>query len=78
MTNSTPTPPLIQQQSTDDKVGLMLGQGRGRCAVVQTLTWISFFSILVFFSSIHFPHLIFRTRLEQGIEQLKSKLQEAK
>ena len=45
MTNSTPTPPLIQQQSTDDKVGLMLGQGRGRCAVVQILTWISFFSV---------------------------------
>ena len=43
MSNSTPTPPLIQQQSTDDKVGLMLGQGRGRCAVVQILTWISFF-----------------------------------
>ena len=39
---------------------------------------IFFFGILVFFSSIHFPHLIFRTRLEQGIEQLKSKLQEAK
>ena len=37
------TPPLIQQQSTDDKIGLMLGQGRGRCAIVQISTWISFF-----------------------------------
>lgn len=42
MSNSTPTPPLIQQRSTDDKIGLMLGQGRGRCVIVL-LTWIPLF-----------------------------------
>ena len=40
---ATATPPLIEQQSTDDKIGLMLGQGRGRCVVVQILTWIPLF-----------------------------------
>ena len=28
--NCPPTPPLIQQQSIDNKLGLMLGLGRGR------------------------------------------------
>ena len=33
--NCALTRPLTQRQSTDSKVGLMLGKGRGRCAVVQ-------------------------------------------
>ena len=33
--NCALTHPLTQRQSTDSKVGLMLGKGRGRCAVVQ-------------------------------------------
>ena len=35
--NCLPTPPLTQQQSIDNKLGLMLGEGRGRWAVVQIL-----------------------------------------
>ena len=35
--DSTLTPPLAQQQSTDNKVRLMLGKGRGSCAVAQIL-----------------------------------------
>ena len=31
--NCTPTPPLTQQWSTDNKFGLILDSGRGRCAV---------------------------------------------
>ena len=27
------TPPLTKQQSTDKKLGLMLGLGRGMCAI---------------------------------------------
>ena len=38
LSNCAPTPPLTQQQSTDNKQGLMLGQGRSRCAVGQILT----------------------------------------
>ena len=33
-------PPLKQQQSTDNKLGLMLGQGRGRCEIAQIWTLI--------------------------------------
>ena len=35
--NCPPTPPLTQQQSIDNKLGLMMGQERGRWAVVQIL-----------------------------------------
>ena len=35
--NCPPTPPLTQQQSIDIKLGLMLGQGRGRWAVARIL-----------------------------------------
>ena len=35
--NCPPTPPLTRQQSIDNKLGLMLGQGRGRWAVAQIL-----------------------------------------
>ena len=35
--NSPPTPPLTQQQSIDNNLGLMLGWGRGRWAVAQIL-----------------------------------------
>ena len=40
LSNWALTPPLTQQQSTDNKLGLMLGEGRGRCevALVPTLT----------------------------------------
>ena len=31
--NCTPTPPLTQKWSTDNKFGLILDSGRGRCAV---------------------------------------------
>ena len=31
--NCTPNPPLTQQWSTDNKFGLILDSGRGRCAV---------------------------------------------
>ena len=34
------TPPLTQQQSTDNKLGLMLGRGRGTCALARILTLI--------------------------------------
>ena len=34
------TPPLTKQQSTDKKLGLMLGLGRGMCAIAQILTLI--------------------------------------
>ena len=37
LSNCTPTPPLTQQQSNDNKSGIMLGQGRGRWAVAQIL-----------------------------------------
>ena len=37
VSDSTLTPPLAQQQSTDNKVRLMLGKGRGSCAVAQIL-----------------------------------------
>ena len=40
LTNCTPTPPLTQLQSTDNKLGLMLGQGRGKNTVVHILTLI--------------------------------------
>ena len=32
-----PSPALTQQESTDNKLGLMLCQGRARCAVAQIL-----------------------------------------
>ena len=35
LSNYAPTPPLTLQQSTDNKLGLMLGQGTGRSTVVQ-------------------------------------------
>ena len=35
--NCPPTPPLTQRRSIDDKLGLMLGEGRGRWAVAQIL-----------------------------------------
>ena len=39
LSGCAPTPPLTQQQSTDNKVGLMLSlPGRDRCAVSQILT----------------------------------------
>ena len=37
-----PPPPLTQQQSTDDKLRLMLGKERGRLAVAQILILIPF------------------------------------
>ena len=40
LSNCTPTPPLIQQKSTDNKLRLVLGYGKGRCTVVQILTLI--------------------------------------
>ena len=40
--NCPPTPPLTQQQSTDDKLRLMLGKERGRLAVPQILILIPF------------------------------------
>ena len=42
------TPPLNQQQSTDNKLGLMLGKGKDGSAVAQILTWIHFFSYKLF------------------------------
>ena len=42
------TLPLDQQQSTDNKLGLMLGKGKGRSAVAQILTRIPFFSYKLF------------------------------
>ena len=42
------TLPLNQQQSTDNKLGLMLGKGKGRSAVAQILTRIHFFSYKLF------------------------------
>ena len=42
------TPPLNQQQSTDNKLGLMLGKGKNGSAVAQILTWIHFFSYKLF------------------------------
>ena len=40
--NCPPTPPLTQQQSIDNNLRLMLGQGRGRWAVAQILILIRF------------------------------------
>ena len=37
VSDSTLTPPPALQQSTDNKVRLMLGKGRGSCAVAQIL-----------------------------------------
>ena len=46
--NCPPTPPLTQEQSIDDKLRLMLSQGRGRWAVAQILILIqSFFKSLL-------------------------------
>ena len=42
--NCPPTPPLTQQQSIDNKSGLMFGWGRGRWAVTQILILIHFYS----------------------------------
>ena len=44
--NCPPTPPLTLQQSIDDKLRLMLGQGRGRWAVAQILILIQFLSFV--------------------------------
>ena len=38
--NYAPTPPLVQQKSTNNKLGLMLGYGRGRWAIAWILTLI--------------------------------------
>ena len=46
--NCPPTPPLTQQQSIDNMLGLMLGQGRGRWVVAQILILIRrFYRFLV-------------------------------
>lgn len=37
LNNCTLTPPLTQQQSLDDKLALMFGEGRSRCAVAKIL-----------------------------------------
>ena len=39
--------PLTQQQSIDNKLGLMLGQGRGKWAVAQILILIPSFYIML-------------------------------
>ena len=43
LSNCTSSPPLAQQQSTDNKLGLMWSWGRGRCVVSQILTLIQEF-----------------------------------
>ena len=50
LSNCALTPPLARQQSTDNKLGLMLGQGRGWYAGAQILT-----SICNFLPKIGFP-----------------------
>ena len=45
--NCPPAPPLTQQQSIDNKLGLMLGQGRGKWAVAQILILIPSFYIML-------------------------------
>ena len=41
LSSCVPTPPLTQQHlPTDTKLGLKLGEGKGRCAVAQILTLI--------------------------------------
>ena len=40
VSNCELAPPLTQQQSTDNKLGLMLGRGRGTCALARILTLI--------------------------------------
>ena len=45
LTNCTPTPP--QLQSTDNKLGLMLGQGRGKSTVVHILTLIHAYNLIL-------------------------------
>ena len=37
LSNCAPTPPLTQQSSIDNKLRLMLGQGRGKCVVAHIL-----------------------------------------
>ena len=45
--NFTPTPPLTQSQSTDKQLELMLGKGRGRCAVPPCLHFFNFFGFFL-------------------------------
>ena len=45
--NCPPTPPLTQQQSIDNKLGLMLVHGRGKWAVAQILILIPSFYIML-------------------------------
>ena len=46
--STPPHPPLTHQQSTDNKLGLMMGGGGGdECVVVQILTLIRTFSNVV-------------------------------
>ena len=45
--NFTPTPPLTQSQSTDKQFELMLGKGRGRCAVPRCLNFFNFFGFFL-------------------------------
>ena len=52
LNNCAPTPALTQQQSTDNKPGLMLGKWRGRCAVAQILTLIKKVTSLELFDPI--------------------------
>ena len=42
-----PTPPLTQSQSTDKQLELMLGKGRGRCAVPRCLHFFNFFGFFL-------------------------------
>ena len=52
--NCPPTPSLTQQQSIDNKLGLMLRQGRGRWAVAQILILIQNFLLCVPYISDYF------------------------
>ena len=38
LSNCTPTPPLTQQKSTDNKLRSKLGEEMGKCSVAQILT----------------------------------------
>ena len=43
LSSGAPSPPLMQQQLTNNKLGLILVKGRDRCTVSQILTLICLF-----------------------------------
>ena len=51
------TPPLTQQQATHNKIGLMWGEGRGRCAIAHLLTLIPKSFVELWGSLRTLPHL---------------------